>query len=265
MAAGAFAGVRTAGRPGGKSGLHGNRAPGNARRGSHVPWDVANLRESATESRPPAVAPRHWRARVKGCGKSAPRPRQRGWHGKPRPEQGRIGAARPAFCRAGHVSGPAARVGRARRMATCVPDEWPSPILRDGGQNPAYRLAGHFFIPASGSSCVLPCRGAQGVCTRCRLSPSVVQGNFKAPPEFVIPAQAGIQQVSDSAMDPRFRGDDEGSGGDDGKRQRLHKPLRQRFLATVCVFSPFLTHPDFPWTPVGFRRHDGEGFTRRYR
>ncbi len=145
MAAGAPAGLRTAGRAGGKSGLHGNRAPGNARRGSHVPWDVANLRESATESRPPAVAPRHWQARVKGCGKSAPRLRQRGWHGKPRPEQGRIGAARPAFCRAGHVSGPAARVGRARRMATCVPDEWSSPAARGGGQNPAYRLAGHFF------------------------------------------------------------------------------------------------------------------------
>ena len=34
-------------------------------------------------------------ARVKGCGKSAPGLRQRGPHGKPHPEQGRIGVARP--------------------------------------------------------------------------------------------------------------------------------------------------------------------------
>lgn len=47
-------------------------------------------RESATENRPPGRAP----ARVKRCGKSAPRCRQRQWQGKPRREQDRIGAAR---------------------------------------------------------------------------------------------------------------------------------------------------------------------------
>jgi len=52
-----------------------------------------NPRESATESKPPAHAERRLRARVKGCGKSAPRSRQRGWHGKPCQKQDRIGTA----------------------------------------------------------------------------------------------------------------------------------------------------------------------------
>jgi len=61
--------------------------------------------------------------RVKGCGKSAPRARQRERHGKPHREQDRIGAA----CRATGKQRfrAAARVGRARRPATGVPDEKP--------------------------------------------------------------------------------------------------------------------------------------------
>ena len=42
-------------------------------------------KESATESKPPAFA----RARVKGCGKSAPGRWRQGPHGKPHSEQGR--------------------------------------------------------------------------------------------------------------------------------------------------------------------------------
>ena len=57
-------------------------------------------RESATESKPPmakVLSGARAQARVKGCGKSAPwRWRQR-LHGKPRPEQDRIGAARPGI------------------------------------------------------------------------------------------------------------------------------------------------------------------------
>ncbi len=56
-----------------------------------------DLRESATENKPPgwmlakltAASPR---ARVKRCGKSAPRPWQQGRQGKPHREQDRIGA-----------------------------------------------------------------------------------------------------------------------------------------------------------------------------
>jgi hypothetical protein len=82
-------------------------------------------RESATESKPPAEARKgRRRVRVKGWGKSPPRSRQRERHGKPHREQDRIGAARGFGLR--QVSGPAARVGCARRRATGVPEEWPS-------------------------------------------------------------------------------------------------------------------------------------------
>src|ERR1051325_1372312 len=46
-------------------------------------------RESATESNPPRLA----EVRVKGCGKSAPRRRQRRRQGKPHREQDQIGVA----------------------------------------------------------------------------------------------------------------------------------------------------------------------------
>ncbi len=63
-------------------------------------------------------------ARVKRCGKSAPRARQRAWQGKPHREQDRIGAAGGAS-RQGRFR-PAARVGRMRRVARRVLEEWPS-------------------------------------------------------------------------------------------------------------------------------------------
>jgi hypothetical protein len=86
----------------GKSGLHETRVAGNARR---VRAFRRGSRESATESKPP-MAPRSFRgrgaqARVKGCGKSAPGRWQQRSHGKPHPEQGRIGASRPSLARAG--------------------------------------------------------------------------------------------------------------------------------------------------------------------
>ena len=74
------------------------------------------------------------RVRVKGCGKSAPRPWQQGWQGKPHREQNRIGAAFQACLRTRFRA--AARVGCSRRPVTGVPDEWPSPARV---QNPAYR------------------------------------------------------------------------------------------------------------------------------
>jgi len=68
-------------------------SPGSTKQGWRVTPAVGNHRESATESIPPMARLRD-QARVKGCGKSAPGPRQRGPHGKPHPEQGRIGVAR---------------------------------------------------------------------------------------------------------------------------------------------------------------------------
>ncbi|QDJ10993.1 Hypothetical protein HVPorG_05023 [Roseomonas mucosa] len=132
----------------GKSGLHGKAVPANGRRGS-------NPRESATENRPlgrigTPVVPQPCRVRVKGCGKSAPRPRQRGRHGKPHREQDRIGAAgeRGGFVRSASAQRffrLAARVGRVRRVARRVPEEWSS-IVREGGDRT--RLTDH-LAPSS--------------------------------------------------------------------------------------------------------------------
>src|SRR5207302_5471264 len=61
----------------------------------------------------------------------APRGRQRTRHGKPHREQDQIGTAFACFR-------VAVRVGRARRLATGVPEEWPSLGSRRE-QNPAYR------------------------------------------------------------------------------------------------------------------------------
>ncbi len=84
---------------GGKSGLHGKTVPANGRRGR--PQGKCHRKQTARAARPHRRAPR---ARVKRCGKSAPRPRQRGRQGKPHREQDRIGTA----------GGPRASGGAAR-------------------------------------------------------------------------------------------------------------------------------------------------------
>jgi hypothetical protein len=82
-------------------------------------------RDSATENKPPAQGPHGTpRARAKRCGKSAPRPWQQGRQGKPHREQDRIGTAVPA--RVQRHSRLAVRVGRVRRAARRVPEEWSS-------------------------------------------------------------------------------------------------------------------------------------------
>jgi hypothetical protein len=90
-------------------------------------------RESATENEPPASALRGFGAvRVKRCGKSAPRLRQRSRHGKPHREQDRIGTATRAVRANDNACGSdvrlAVRVGCPRPRASAVPEEWPSRI-----------------------------------------------------------------------------------------------------------------------------------------
>ena len=117
--------------------------PANGRRGR--PQGKCHRKQTA-RARTTRASEMIPRARAKRCGKSAPRPWQQGRQGKPHREQDRIGAAvRPGLSprRSQGRSRPAARVGRARRIARCVPDEWPSHPAR-GGQNPAYRLSGKF-------------------------------------------------------------------------------------------------------------------------
>ena len=120
--------------------VRGEESPGSTGSGCRVTPGGGNPRESATESKPPArlgfgLGPR---VRVKGCGKSAPRLRRRGWQGKPHREQDRIGRAGGFGPRVGFRT--ALRVGRARRSATGVPDEWPSIALWGGDRT---RLTGH--------------------------------------------------------------------------------------------------------------------------
>ena len=128
----------------------GEESPGSTETRCRVTPGGGDPRESATESKPPARKRPSGRlpapVRVKGCGKSAPRLRRRRRHGKPHREQDRVGAAGPATGQAGFRA--AARVGRARRPATGVPDEWSSPRSPSnggGGQNPAYRPSDPFF------------------------------------------------------------------------------------------------------------------------
>jgi hypothetical protein len=95
------------GREGGKSGLHRQTVPDNLRRGR--PQRQCHREQTASSSDA---------ARVKRCGKSAPRLRQRRRHGKPHREQDRIGTAPRDFgneVTAGR-SGPS-RSGRLLEMA----------------------------------------------------------------------------------------------------------------------------------------------------
>src|SRR5438477_7655129 len=85
---------------GGKSGLHGGTVPGNARRGR--PQGKCHRKYTAGPSRNAGRA-----ARVKRCGKSAPRRRQRRRQGKPHREQDQVGAAGiPVRGGAGRTSAP---------------------------------------------------------------------------------------------------------------------------------------------------------------
>jgi len=111
---------------GGKSGLHGNTVPGNARRGR--PQGKCHRKQTAR----PSARENAGAARVKGCGKGAPRSRRRERQGKPHREQDQIGTAGRAIAWACFRA--AVRVGRTRRPATDVPDEWSSPPR--GGTEP---------------------------------------------------------------------------------------------------------------------------------
>src|SRR5579859_1108104 len=84
-------------------GNHGEESPGSTEIWCRITSGGGDPRESATESRPPLTAKAErglssealaQEERVKGCGKSAPRDRQRKRHGKPHQEQDQVGAVR---------------------------------------------------------------------------------------------------------------------------------------------------------------------------
>ena len=148
-------------RPDGRSGAH-RKVAGEVKSGLHgpaVPDNVRRVRAQGKCHREQTAAVRCVSAavRVKRCGKSAPRRRQRRWHGKPHREQDRIGAARGFGAQAQRtsrsVSRPAVRVGRWRRRVTGAQEEWPSRMraCSHAIQNPAYRLA-DAYVRAPGAN-----------------------------------------------------------------------------------------------------------------
>jgi hypothetical protein len=116
-------------------------SPGSTERRCRLTAGGGDPRDSATEMTPPTGPVFFGRlaaARLKWCGKSAPRLWQQRRHGKPHREQDQIGTARDVFR-------IAVRVGRVRCVATCIPEEWSSSHFGDG-QNPAYRPSDSFSL-----------------------------------------------------------------------------------------------------------------------
>src|SRR5258707_1472776 len=133
-------------RPDGRS-RYGRTAAGEESPGSidircRITSGGGNPRDSATENEPlpPPYPPpacgggiKGGAVRVKRCGKSAPRLRQRNRHGKPHREQDRIGTA-TRDCSLERAITPqgdvrlAVRVGCSRQRANVVTEEWPSRI-----------------------------------------------------------------------------------------------------------------------------------------
>ena len=154
-------------RPGGKSELR--------RAVRRVTPGRGNSKESGTENTPltgvAGFTAGGKQARVKRCGKSAPRVWQQAWQAKPRTEQGQIGrrvrlatgdhrTARPRL--PGRLLDPVSNDG-ARGMIVTPKRGLKSP--REGGQNSAYgRLRRPFFPPRSRHTRgpVAPLRSARG-------------------------------------------------------------------------------------------------------
>jgi hypothetical protein len=143
---------------GGKSGLHGNTVPGNARRGR--PQGKCH-REQTAGARSRGLSLEQPPARVKGCGKSAPRGRRRPRHGKPHREQDRIGAAgRPVLrdrCRRGAFPPPPPGwVARGVRQRTSQRNGHPWPAR--AGTEPGLQAVWHLLLLPSLSSYSAPIR-----------------------------------------------------------------------------------------------------------
>jgi len=109
-------------------------SPGSRETGRRLTAARREPRESATESKPPLLEG----VRVKGWGKSPPQAWRQDWHGKPRPEQDRIGGAYGPFsARAPGVSREVPGNRHPRGMAARSP--------QGDEQNPAYRPSGLIY------------------------------------------------------------------------------------------------------------------------
>ena len=144
-------------RPGGKSELR--------RAVRRVTPGRGNSKESGTENTPltgvAGFTAGGKQARVKRCGKSAPRVWQQAWQAKPRTEQGQIGrrvrlatgdhrTARPRL--PGRLLDPVSNDG-ARGMIVTPSEPRLKGRASEGGQNSAYgRLRRPFFFSVAGTS-----------------------------------------------------------------------------------------------------------------
>ena len=107
-------------------------SPGSRETGRRLMAARREPRESATESKPPLL---HGAVRVKGWGKSPPRDWRQDRHGKPRPEQDRIGGAHGLY--------PACAPGVSREVpGNRHPRGMAARPEQSGEQNPAYRPSG---------------------------------------------------------------------------------------------------------------------------
>ena len=93
----------------------GEESPGSMDKRCRITSGGREPRDSATENRPPRRLAED-AARVKRCGKSAPRQRQRRRHGKPHREQDRIGTARGFSRSSRQTSGSMSRSCRPGRL-----------------------------------------------------------------------------------------------------------------------------------------------------
>jgi len=105
-------------------------SPGSRDTGRRLTAARREPRESATESKPPRGFGQT--VRVKGWGKSPPQAWRQDWHGKPRPEQDRIGGAHGLY--------PACAPGVSREVpGNRHPRGMAARPWQHGEQNPAYR------------------------------------------------------------------------------------------------------------------------------
>ena len=103
-------------------------------------------------------------------------------------EQDQIGAARPAPSGGGQAGfRAAARVGRTRRSATNVLDEWPSPLPASAGRGYRTRLTGH-LTPFS-LFAYFPILGVR----RCEFLPGICVGPAQCAPDA---CPHGVQKIS---------------------------------------------------------------------
>ena len=144
-------------------------SPGSTEKRYRITSGGGDPRDSATEMTPPTgpvFSGRLAAARLKWCGKSAPRLWQQRRLGKPYREQDQIGTARWFFR-------PAVRVGRVRCAVTHIPEEWSSP--RKWYRT---RLTGHltlsFFNPS------VPARAPDGAWRSVGLAANLTLRNFAA-------------------------------------------------------------------------------------